>query len=82
VNFHQPAYSKAIPVTPQKIKLLPQVEAHLAQVVHQVVLLLLPLLQLVLNLLLPQLVLNLPLLPLPPLRLLQNLRPSQLVNRS
>jgi hypothetical protein len=50
-------------------------------VVHQVVLLLLPLLQLVLNLLLPQPVLNLPLLLLPPLRLLQNLRPSQ-VNRS
>jgi hypothetical protein len=83
VNFHQPEFLKAIPVTQQKIKLLPQVEAHQAQVV-----LLLQVLLVNQPLLLPhQLVLNPPLLlPLPLLLLLQNLQrnlqPSQLVNRS
>jgi hypothetical protein len=86
VNFHQPEFSKAIPVTQQKIKLLLPVEALQAQVVLQVLLLQV---LLVLNppLLPPhQLVLNPPLLPLLPLLLLQNLQlnqqPSQQVNRS
>jgi hypothetical protein len=80
VNFHQPEYSKAIPVTPLKIKLRPQVEARQGQVV---LLLQVAMVNQPLRLLLHQLVLNLLLLlPLPLLRLLQNLQPSQPVNRS
>jgi hypothetical protein len=78
VNFHLPEFLKVILVTQQKTKLLPPVEALQAQVGLQVLLQVL-----LVNQLLHQRVLNLPLLlPLPPLRLLQNLQRSQLENRS